>query len=72
MSKEYAKLSVAARERLENDFRQLLLTIPASKRRELEETVQTECLFILRNKFVQFDEHWNVDAPTLIDLEEKL
>lgn len=72
MNKEYEKLSEPTRERLENEFRNLLLVIPASKRLELEKTVQTECLFILRNKFIQFDEHWNVDVPTLIDLEEKL
>ena len=65
---DYDKMPKATRERLENEFRNLLLVIPFHKRLELEKIVRAECYAILQNKIHQFDEHWSVyDAPSEIE-----
>jgi hypothetical protein len=60
MNKEYEKMSDSTRERLESEFRNLLMTIPFSKRLELEQAVRAECYAKLQEKILQFDEHWSV------------
>jgi hypothetical protein len=60
MSKEYAKISSATQERLESEFRNLLLLIPFSRRLELEKAIRAECYAKLQDKISEFDDHWSV------------
>ena len=61
----YSEMPESTREKLENEFRNLLLVIPFHKRLELEKIVRAECYAILQSKIAQFDEHWSVyDAPS--------
>jgi hypothetical protein len=69
--KGYDEMPGSTREKLENEFRNLLLIIPFRKRLELEKIVRAECFAILQDKIAQFDEHWSVyDAPSEIDESE--
>jgi hypothetical protein len=57
---DYDRLPDNTKEKLESDFRNLLLCIPAWRRKELENIVREECVNILSDKIKQFGEHWTV------------
>jgi hypothetical protein len=67
MTKDYEKFTDSTRERLENEFRNLLLVIPFHKRIELEKIVREECFVILQSKLAQFDEHWTLASNESVD-----
>lgn len=64
---DYDKMPVPTRERLENEFRNLLLVIPFARRIELEKIVREECFTILQEKFAKFDEHWTLASTSAVD-----
>lgn len=64
---DYNKMPEPTRERLENEFRNLLLVIPFARRIELEKIVREECFTILQEKLAKFDEHWTLAPVSSVD-----